>query len=119
VHYLALSPRMTPKEYGSYMKKGNVPAKQVMTVSSKGDIAHWTDPRPKFTRSGKDYAKGPAGSHVYIEGPDDPSFAPDINLGHGCMVDGLTNGRKFDVDIGGKFKSTKLTDTINECLLNK
>jgi len=93
VYYLILSPRMTPKEYGKYLEKGNVPAKQVMTVNSVNDIPHWTDPRPEFTNSDKDYNRGPAGAHVFIENANDTN----LKLGHSCPVEALSNSEIYEM----------------------
>ncbi|MGB3111408.1 MAG: hypothetical protein WBB84_00310, partial [Candidatus Omnitrophota bacterium] len=150
VFYLVLSPRMDDSTYASWMKSGMVPPSNVLSINSRKDFPHWSDwsvlsiPVKNFTsffifydstavlrarnsiigNSSKfwhDYDHNRnAGLHVFISDENiDKGGSKD--LAHGCMLNGLTNNRKYVTIINGyqKRERVDLLSLVNMWLLGE
>jgi len=137
VFYLVLSPRMDDSTYASWMKKGNVPLSNVLTINSAKDLPHWSDPSmmhnvvfntgtnpvagiaynfaanaPKFWHD-YDHNKE-VGTHIYL----DEAVTKGAKLDHGSMVHGLYNGYQYNVVVNGHIvrRETEVLTLINKWL---
>jgi len=143
VFYLVLSPRMDDSTYASWMKKGNVPPSNVLTINSAKDLPHWSDwsvltdkdklnpftsdnifvdPVRIFMKNiskfwhDYDYNRD-AGTHVFIA----KQKTEGEDLSHGCMINGLETNRKFDITFNGYWEKREvdITSVVNMWLNNK